>query len=348
MVLGYNPPITPENASQVEVLHRLQIVGSYATELAFNPTVPSQLAVAQSDGFVSLWDAATGQQITSWQAAEGAVSTLAFTTDGQNLITGGNDGTLTAWDVANQQSVWSIQSEEYAPVVLDTAANNIVAVGYTDGIVRVWNTHTGEHLFTIYGHDSPMVALDLSSSGSDLVMGYQRIVLLYRLEDINEERIYLGYVIPVEELGDVAFHPNPQIAFFPDSTVLLIVENFTAPRIWHLSASVLLVSVSEAGTLIGYPYHVAFSGDGSMFALVGGEPRGGGCDEADCPIQLIAVHSDEDAGYSSGDTLGVLPIAYPTYPIDRVSDIAFNSDDRFFAAITLAGNLTIWGIPSSG
>jgi WD40 repeat protein/tRNA A-37 threonylcarbamoyl transferase component Bud32 len=59
-----------------------------------------RIAVAGSDGSISLWDAATGRESLVLRGHRGAVRCLAFDRDGRRIISGGDDRTVRIWDAA--------------------------------------------------------------------------------------------------------------------------------------------------------------------------------------------------------------------------------------------------------
>ena len=55
--------------------------------------------VAAGPGTVKVWNSYTGKLIRSFRGHTGLVNSLAFTLDGQRLVTGSRDGKLKFWDV---------------------------------------------------------------------------------------------------------------------------------------------------------------------------------------------------------------------------------------------------------
>ena len=68
--------------------------------MAFSPD-GKLLATASGDGYVWLWNPATGQAVgTPLPAARAAVNAVAFSRDGRLLATAGGDGTVRLWNPA--------------------------------------------------------------------------------------------------------------------------------------------------------------------------------------------------------------------------------------------------------
>ena len=50
---------------------------------------------------MKVWDSHTGTLVRSFRGHTGPVSSLAFSPDGQLLVSGSRDGTVKVWDLCN-------------------------------------------------------------------------------------------------------------------------------------------------------------------------------------------------------------------------------------------------------
>jgi WD40 repeat protein len=67
-----------------------------------DPSASRSDTVAQSH--IVTWDSSTGTQLLSHPAHPGAIRSLAFSADGQRLLSGGADSTVLIWDLASMKA----------------------------------------------------------------------------------------------------------------------------------------------------------------------------------------------------------------------------------------------------
>ena len=80
----------------------------------------TRVVTASVDGTARVWDAATGQPLTSSLAHQGWVVSAAFSPDGRRVVTASLDKTARVWNVAFDTGTldeWSVVAER-SPFVL--------------------------------------------------------------------------------------------------------------------------------------------------------------------------------------------------------------------------------------
>jgi WD40 repeat protein/tetratricopeptide (TPR) repeat protein len=92
-----------------------------------------------------VWDAATGQLITSSLKHNSDVNSAVFSPDGRHVVTGSRDTTARVWDVATGQPVsLSLKHADRVNSVAFSPDGRRVLTGSRDGTVRVWDVATGQ------------------------------------------------------------------------------------------------------------------------------------------------------------------------------------------------------------
>jgi WD40 repeat protein len=110
----------------------LKEVSDWGYALAFNPS-GDRVAVGL-ERTVAVWDPADYRPPTIWPAHAGAVLGVAFTPDGQTLLTGGADGLVKLWDPAGRLrhtfdwKVGDVGAVAFAPDGLTAAAGGVETI----------------------------------------------------------------------------------------------------------------------------------------------------------------------------------------------------------------------------
>ena len=123
-----------------------------ASKLAFSPD-GKQLAIADEDGTLRLWDPATGLPGPRFRVApkKTTVNALAFSPDGERLATADVSGTVALWDPASGRRVHGpLPTGAVKPIAMDGLAFSpdgalLAGVG-SDGLARLWDPATGRQV----------------------------------------------------------------------------------------------------------------------------------------------------------------------------------------------------------
>lgn len=165
---------------------------------------------------------------------EARINDLAFTPDGNSLVTVDLDNNIKTWDIATgdvirswrQTGVW---------IIAISPDGTLVAGGATDNKIYIWELQTGNLLTTLQGHSAAVSSIDFSPicpsvlSGCDVGLvsgGFDNRVRLWNIETGNSE-VLSGHVNPVIS---VAFNPNGRSVVSGSSNGVMIEWNIRTQR----------------------------------------------------------------------------------------------------------------------
>lgn len=289
----------------------------------------------------------------TFQAQNTAVNAIAFSPDGQLLISGGghNDGRLRMWSLKSGKLVETTRSQSLGVVdLLLSARQELLISAGADSEVNLWAFPDGEFQQTLRYHTANILDLDLTPDETVLISAGLEGV---RLWDLDQQRP-LYTLVRFQAIAAIAVHPNGYTlaAGTLDGTV----------QLWNLRTGNLLTT---------FPAHAAaitalrFSPDGEtlitasadrtliLWDLATGQQRAtlrghtGG-------IRAIALTPDGTtviSGSHDGIRLwdmadGRLQQHWDGHQ-DWVMSLAIHPDGRQLASGDLRGQIKLWLLPSA-
>jgi WD40 repeat protein/serine/threonine protein kinase len=247
------------------VIHTLPHGGEYVHAIAFSPD-GKFVATGSNDpaGFVQLWDAETGKRIRIFSGHEDAVLSVAFSNNGESLVSGSYDKTARLWDVATgterrvfKGHTWWVWSAAFS------SDDRKLVTASQDGTARVWEVATGKPLQTEFteaggektqkevppfrGHHGPVYSAAFSPNDSDEVVtgGYDHRILVWKPSDIEPENFKNlareeGSIVPPAKFVAMEGHTDAvrSLAFSSGSGGVLLVsagQDHTV-RVWDYAS----------------------------------------------------------------------------------------------------------------
>jgi WD40 repeat protein len=129
-------------------------VRSWTMSLIWSPQ-GQQLALADADGKVQIWDVRTGKHIGIPNAHKGGVHSAAWSADGSRLASVGGDGMVRAWDPATGKAIFAVPFRKADDLMAPAATARSYALTWgqdevgtrlsvvrNDGEIRVWDAAT--------------------------------------------------------------------------------------------------------------------------------------------------------------------------------------------------------------
>lgn len=304
--------ITEENAKSVALLGQL---GKGTIREAVYAPDGKLLAVASSRG-IYFYNSTNLDPMGEITTIDG-VSQLAFSPNGQVIVSSLDDHTIYFWNVTSQVQVGKVLIRHTGSIMslAFSSDGNLLATASEDKTVCIWRIRDGELLQTIE-HDDIVTSVAFSPDSKMLASA--------SLDDT----IWLWNVPDVETISPR--QPNPirrfetyrgsRVAFSPDGLYLAAGSDDDSIRLWRVSDGQFITAVQGGGA------DLAYSPDGKLLAAVSSSSR---------TIRLLS------AGDNSLKLMNSL-----TGHRDTVLSVSFSPDSKNLLSTSADNTVMLWGSDS--
>jgi WD40 repeat protein len=240
------------------------------SQAVFSPD-GKQLVVADEEGNVAFWDAATSEERGRLKAHEGLVTGLAFHPGGQQLVTGGQDQTVKIWDVAGARELRTLRGHVHriASAVYSPDGRRLISAAYQlnkGGELKLWDAETGQELWRHKAQGSSHITAAFSPDGKRLAVGHgQGVIQLWDAGQKWDDRASPLLILRGHTTGGAA-----ALAFSPDSRRLTSVGGDQTLRIWDAQSGEPILTVRDLGGSARWAF---FSPDGRFLAVAKAGPN---------------------------------------------------------------------------
>jgi WD40 repeat protein len=194
--------------------------------IAFSPG-GDLIASGTASGAIQVWDANNLSNIATITGHHGQVTSIAFCSDGSQIISGSVDGTVRMLPVASSD-------EQLAPIpghdarvtqlVFSSDGSRLVS-GSDDNTVRIWDGLTCEELAVLHGHEDIVPTVAYSPDGARVISGSRDCtVRVWDALDFLEIAVLKGH------RSGVTF-----VAFAPDGALIASCSYDRTVRLWSSS-----------------------------------------------------------------------------------------------------------------
>lgn len=235
------------------------------TSLAFAPD-GATLVSAGCDATMRIWDVKTGRLIRAVKVPDNSwgekgvnsagVRSVAFSSDGRILASGGEDGDVRIWNPATGAELHILRGHDGRVTSLTFSSDNKqLASGSFDQTIRIWDTATGKENRPREGSGG-VLPLFVSPDGRLLAStSWDRKVRLWSLVTRRQLHLMEGHTEMVRTLG-----------FSADSRHLASAGDDGTIRLWDTSTGREVRKLNVGNTSV---YSVSFFPDGKTLAFGG-------------------------------------------------------------------------------
>ncbi|PJF22993.1 MAG: hypothetical protein CUN56_03165 [Phototrophicales bacterium] len=350
--LSANQVITPENVFQMTLIGRADSPEPVSTIFSYAFSSDGTRLAALNNNYVLVWDLITGRLLVN-NARREAIQVF-FSPDKMSVFTINPQGLIRIYGLERGREQLNYDAHpNYSQRAAYNVEQGLLALGGTDGTIKVWDVFNRVSLVTIDAHDGAVVNLRFTPDMTYLVSaGEDGEVIVWDWQ--NRERI--STILPVERVIHTAISPkNDQIAIATRDVVTV----WTLPEGEFLytlqvgeggASSVLLFSpdgryLINGGVAMDMNVWTAASGD--LVALLPGV-IGTDVSAAFAPNSnlLLTAVLDGDVSLWNLDQIAnqSLPRAALAPGGERTLDVAWSPDGFLMLFIDASGPVYVWGV----
>lgn len=137
--------------------------------LVFSPDGTRIASTDENENAVQIWDATNGKLLARYTAHQREISSLAWSSDSRQIVSGSWDRTLHVWEASSGRQVARYTGHQgLITAVAWSPASKLIASASMDKTVQIWRPQTLQPLFIYHGHTTGVNALAWSPDGARL------------------------------------------------------------------------------------------------------------------------------------------------------------------------------------
>lgn len=305
------------------------------SSLAFSPDGTILITADNVDANLQVWDTATDERNPVVLPHNAPITQVAYSTQGV-IATSDTNNTVLLWDWESESvimaindvaSIGRVTDMQFSPDGALLATAGCGAEGEfgncTEGVVRIWNTTSGEEVLTLNGHEGIIQSIDFNADGVALASASGDGVILWNVKDGQQTS-----VLPSENgVNDVAYSPDgtlvatagcADVVESEDATICLLGE----VRLWDPNIGLPIGVLPHPDEVATVAFGTMTSGEAETMLLVSG-----GFDEV---VRVWEVTEAEEIATFEGHTAPLTTVAISAAG-DLIASAALDNTVRLWA-----------------
>ncbi|KAL1918739.1 uncharacterized protein VTP21DRAFT_2761 [Calcarisporiella thermophila] len=139
----------------------------YAIDI--NPKHENIIVTGGGDDKSYMWRADSGEQLFEFGGHTDSVTSVAFSSDGEYVASGGMDGKVRLWKVSNGEFINSVEGPDEVVWIQWHPRGYVLLAGSSDGTVWMWQMPSGNVMQVFAGHSAPVTAGLFTPDGKKIV-----------------------------------------------------------------------------------------------------------------------------------------------------------------------------------
>ena len=247
------PTVSPSPTAPMSYVARVFGAHPFHTDgdlLALGFAADGSLWSVEEPGVVRRWDL-DGRRQLGWHHLEELATLWAFSPGARYLVSASDD--LSVWETAAGDLAASWPQACWVTAVAFSPDENVLAAGYDDGAVRLWDWRKQQLIREIPAHKSAVSALAFSADGG-------------RLASAGEDKaIHVWDVKTGAKTGSLLGHTDriPALVWHPDGRRLYSAGWDTTARVWDVDSCEPIILLNSHAAQV---HTLALTGDGGLLA----------------------------------------------------------------------------------
>jgi WD40 repeat protein len=236
--------------------------GGRVLDVAFHPD-GKRIAICSEDGVVTILDVNSGEELLVLRPDKRKLGcSIAFSPDGTRIAViglGNNFNWITMWNATTGEISFGGTLGHSGPpnAIAFSPDGRLAATGGVDQKAKVWDTTTGQVLYTLSGHTYDINSLAFSPDGTRLATASEDYTI--RVWDLTpaKEALFIPFANSLTSGWSMG------LSYSPDGARILTDYTDGSARIWDVASGRELLQLSLPSTQI---LNTSYSSDGKLVA----------------------------------------------------------------------------------